>query len=76
MPDLEAGDFNGLFANETADDEDEPEDSVLRPYFFHPYMSYGESGGGKFYHQGRHLASFMHPDDTEYAFPVDEHPQA
>ncbi|KAK3291538.1 uncharacterized protein B0H64DRAFT_409236 [Chaetomium fimeti] len=33
----------------------------------------GGSGGGMLYHQARHLACFfVHPDDTEFAFPMDE----
>lgn len=76
MPDPD-GDFNGLFDNETADNEDEPEDSIVRLYFSHMDACDGKSGGGMLYHQGRHLASFfVHPDDTECAFPVDEHPQS
>ncbi|KAH6845737.1 hypothetical protein B0I37DRAFT_191526 [Chaetomium sp. MPI-CAGE-AT-0009] len=70
------GDLNGLFDNETADNEDEPEDSIVRLYFSHMDACGGKSGGGMLYHQGRHLASFfVHPDDTGFAFPVDEHPQ-
>ncbi|GKT43583.1 uncharacterized protein ColSpa_03764 [Colletotrichum spaethianum] len=76
MPDPDGGDFNGLFDNETADIEDEPKDSIVRLYFSHMDACGGKSGGGMLYHQGRHLASFfVHPDDTERAFPVDEHSQ-
>ncbi|KAH6628428.1 hypothetical protein F5144DRAFT_536893 [Chaetomium tenue] len=76
MPDPDWGNFNGLFANETADLEDEPEDSIVRLYSSHPDACGGKSGGGMLYHQRRHLACFfVHPDDTECAFPVNEHPQ-
>lgn len=71
------GDMNGLFANEVADYEDEPEDSILRPYLSHIDACDGKGGGGMLYHQGRHLACFfVHPDDTEFAFPVDKHRQS
>ncbi|KAK8097820.1 uncharacterized protein PG998_013306 [Apiospora kogelbergensis] len=77
MPDPDDGDFNSLFDNETADNEDEPEDSIVRLYFSHMDACDGEQGGGMLYHQHRHLASFfVHPDDTDFAFPVDEHPQS
>jgi hypothetical protein len=76
MPSPDWGDFNGLFANETADLEDEPEDSIVRLYYSHADACGGKSGGGMLYHQRRHLACFfVHPDDTECAFPVDKHPQ-
>jgi hypothetical protein len=72
-----ASDSYGLFDNETADNEDEPEDSIVRLYYSHMDACGGKSGGGMLYHQSRHLASFfVHPDDTECAFPVDEHPQS
>ncbi|KAL2142882.1 hypothetical protein VTI28DRAFT_650 [Corynascus sepedonium] len=77
MPHPDWVDFDGLFANETADLEDEPQDSIVRLYFSHMDACDGKSGGGMLYHQGRHLASFfVHPSDTECAFPVDEHPQS
>lgn len=77
MPDPNDGDFSSLFDNETADFEDEPEDSIVRLYFSHADACDGKSGGGMLYHQRRHLASFfVHPADTELAFPVDEHPQS
>ncbi|KAL2192556.1 hypothetical protein P885DRAFT_72901 [Corynascus similis CBS 632.67] len=77
MPHPDWVDFDGLFANETADLEDEPQDSIVRLYFSHMEACDGKSGGGMLYHQGRHLASFfVHPSDTECAFPVDEHPQS
>ncbi|KAK8850776.1 hypothetical protein PGQ11_013255 [Apiospora arundinis] len=75
MPDPDDGDFNSLFDNETADNEDEPEDSIVRLYFSHMDACDGEQGGGMLYHQQRHLASvFVHSDNTEFAFPVDKHP--
>ncbi|KAG7286973.1 hypothetical protein NEMBOFW57_006473 [Staphylotrichum longicolle] len=71
------GNINGLFANETADLWGEPEDSIVRLYFSHMDACDGESGGGMLYHQRLHRASFfVHPDDTECAFPVDEHRQS
>jgi len=77
MPNPGGGDFNGLFANEEADLQDEPEDSIVRLYFSHMDACGGKSGGGMLYHQRLHLASFfVHPDDTEFAFPVDEHRQS
>ncbi|KAK8061148.1 hypothetical protein PG997_015369 [Apiospora hydei] len=77
MPGPDDGDFNGLFDNETADNEGEPEDSIVRLYLAHMDACDGKSGGGMLYQQRRHLASFfVHPDDTECAFPVDEHPQS
>ncbi|TDZ15475.1 hypothetical protein Cob_v011543 [Colletotrichum orbiculare MAFF 240422] len=76
MPNPE-GDFNGLCDNETADDGDEPEDSVVRLYFSHMDACDGKPGGGMLYHQVRHLACFfVHPNGTENAFLVDEHPQS
>ncbi|KAK4247271.1 hypothetical protein C7999DRAFT_41421 [Corynascus novoguineensis] len=71
MPHPDWGDFYGLFANETADLEDEPEDSIVRLYFSHMDACEGKSGGGVLYHQGRHLASFfVHPSDT-YWHPLE-----
>ncbi|TEY84110.1 hypothetical protein BOTCAL_0021g00330 [Botryotinia calthae] len=63
-----------LFANQTADLFDEPEDSLLCLYF--PNIGQGgESGGGLFYHQGLHRAAvFMHMDDYDFALPVEAHP--
>ncbi|KAK8022038.1 hypothetical protein PG993_012805 [Apiospora rasikravindrae] len=70
MPGPDDGDFNGLFDNETADNEDEPEDSIVRLYMSHMDACDGKSGGGMLYHQRRHLASFfVHPDDTEAGTP-------
>ncbi|KAK7936656.1 uncharacterized protein PG986_015094 [Apiospora aurea] len=67
MPGPDDGDFSGLFDNETADNEDEPEDSIVRLYLSHMNACDGKSGGGMLYHQRRRLASFfVHPDDTEY----------
>ncbi|KAI1188184.1 hypothetical protein F5B17DRAFT_452021 [Nemania serpens] len=64
-----------LFANETADLFDEPEDSLVCLYF--PNIGQGgESGGGVLYHQGRHRAAvFMHMDDHDYALPAAAHPE-
>lgn len=77
MPARGDGDVNGLFDNETADNEDEPADSIVRLYLSHMDACDGKSGGGLLYHLRRHLASFfVHPDDTECAFPVDQHPQS
>ncbi|KAJ4306802.1 hypothetical protein N0V88_000169 [Collariella sp. IMI 366227] len=76
MPSPDA-EFYGLFDNEIANNEDEFEDSIVRLYFPHMDACNGKSGGGMLYHQRRHLASFfVHPHDTEYAFPVDQHPQS
>ncbi|KAH8744310.1 hypothetical protein F5883DRAFT_590273 [Diaporthe sp. PMI_573] len=63
-----------LFANETADLYDEPEDSLVCLYW--PNIGQGgESGGGLYYHQGTHRAAvFMHMDDLAYALPVEAHP--
>ncbi|KAK7972666.1 hypothetical protein PG988_006800 [Apiospora saccharicola] len=77
MPLPSDDEFTGLFDNGTADNEDEPEDSIVRLYLSHMDACDGKGGGGMLYHQRRHLACFfVHPDDTELAFPVDEHPQS
>lgn len=71
------GDINGLFANEVADLWGEADDAVVRLYFSHMDACDGASGGGMLYHQRLHRACFfVHPDDTECAFPVDEHRQS
>ncbi|KAK8040325.1 hypothetical protein PG991_000113 [Apiospora marii] len=67
IPGPDDGEFNGLFDNETADNEDEPEDSIVRLYLSHMDACDGMSGGGLLYYQRRHLASFfVHPDDTDW----------
>lgn len=67
-------DPDDLFANDTADLYDEPEDSLVCLYW--PNIGQGgESGGGLYYHQGHHLAAvFMHMDDLDYALPFEAHP--
>ncbi|KAI1202139.1 hypothetical protein F5X97DRAFT_346007 [Nemania serpens] len=68
-------DPDGLFANETADLFDEPEDSLVCLYS--PNVGQGgEFGGGLLFHQRHHRAAvFMHMDDHDFALPIEKHPE-
>ncbi|KAG8157178.1 hypothetical protein KVR01_012886 [Diaporthe batatas] len=63
-----------IFASETADLHDEPDDGLVCLYW--PNIGQdGVSGGGLYYHQGTHRAAvLMHMDDFGYALPAGAHP--